>query len=416
MCTHISVILRCRRLHCSVVQHLCADEKLVPCCIWIAAVPSLRNWKQKEKSSSQVGLESMTLWVLSKINRITHVRVGTRVVVDNSSCVFNRITDFGMRCPLEENVSSGLTRRCLKTLENRVSFWFLMLLYFCQRQPRHLRTMNEYINNRVYLVGGSGAANNDPDIALECFSWSSSSQCSGEGQRQLCDNAGKGGGTATANHTIAAAPSATIAPVSSSTGPVAGPALVCMPASQEGDVPAARIGHAAVALTTSPTSSGRPSILVFGGEASNPGDPLYPKFADVYEATPKARSGDLVWRALTPPRVPTPRKSTSIDTEPHIAHDVPAPVAFHAFCAASVCGAGDGDGSSGTERALLIHGGMNQSSELLADLWAFFPGRLSSTASSGGGATREGGDGASVNSSYDGATTGWNRLQPQGEG
>lgn len=272
-------------------------------------------------------------------------------------------------------------------------------------------------------MGGSGTTTNDPDIALGCFSWSSSPASAVEGQRQLCDtDCSSRDAAAVTDHSVAAAPSATVLPISSAQH-VPVPALVRVSTSQEGDVPPARIGHAAVTLTTSslrsPPLSRLNSIFVFGGEASNPstcdedgsGPPVYPKYADVYEATPKATSGALIWRALSPPRAVSPRDPTIPDSEPHVAF--PAPVAFHASCAASVCVGGGGNSGSGTERALLIHGGKNQSSELLADLWAFFPGRLSKVASNGGGAVVEGGDGGSVNSDQ---TTGWERLQPQGEG
>lgn len=293
--------------------------------------------------------------------------------------------------------------------------------------PPHALSATE--PNRVYLVGGSGASTSDPDIALACFSWSSSPHSSGEAQQQSCNSACNSNDAAAVDDAVAAAaPSATISrklPTSS----VPRSAFGRVSASQEGDVPAARIGHAAVTLPSSsqrPTASSRPtSIFVFGGEASNPstahengsGRPVCRKFADVYEATPKAASGTLVWRALTPARVPTPRDPTAIDAEPHVSLDYPAPVAFHASCAACVSGT-SGGGSSGTERALLIHGGINQSSELLGDLWAFFPARLSHAASNGRGGAGEGGDaGRSVNTNSNGdRTTGWERLQPQGEG
>lgn len=278
-------------------------------------------------------------------------------------------------------------------------------------------------------MGGSGTTSNDPDIALGCFSLSSSPHSIGAGRQQSCTSTCNSSDSAAADHTVAAAPSATISPIPhASSAP--GPILVRATASQEGDVPVARIGHSAVTL---PHPSGRSppssrststSIFVFGGEAANPSTededgpepPWYPKFADVYEATPKHPSGTLVWRALTPPRTPTPRDPTTTDAEPHVAHDFPAPVAFHASCAASVCGTGGGNSSGGTERALLVHGGINQGSELLADLWAFVPARRSK-ASSNGGAVEGGDGGGSVNSDSNGdRTTGWELLQPQGEG
>jgi len=205
---------------------------------------------------------------------------------------------------------------------------------------------------RAYLVGGSGPTTNDPDIALGCLCWSWSSPC----------------------------------------GPEA------------------------------PTSS---SIFVFGGEASCPsaaacsgGDESapaeHPTLADVYEASPKGTSGILVWRALTPAgvRCPGGLKDT---TESDPVRDTPAPVAFPASCAASVrgsCEAENGGGNSdGIEEALLVHGGRDQRSELLADLWAFFPSRLSKCLLQVGG---EGGQ--EGNEDGCGTATGWQRLNPQGEG
>ena len=278
-------------------------------------------------------------------------------------------------------------------------------------------------------MGGSGTASNDPDIALGCFCWSSPQHPVGERRRQSCVGAcNNSSDSAAADHIVAAAPSATITPIRYAS-PAPDPVLVRVTASQEGDVPAARIGHSAVTLPNpsprSPPSSRTTStsIFVFGGEAANPstaddngsGPPSHPKFADVYEATPKTPSGTLVWRALTPPRVPAPRDPTTIDTEPIVTHDFPAPVAFHASCSASVCGAEGGNRSGGTERALLVHGGINQSSEMLADLWAFVPTRRSNASSNDGVVDGGDGSGAYGNSNGDG-TTGWELLQPQGEG
>ncbi|CAM9325983.1 unnamed protein product, partial [Laminaria digitata] len=74
--------------------------------------------------------------------------------------------------------------------------------------------------------------------------------------------------------------------------------------------------------------------------------------------------GTLVWRALStgPPRDTNDAGGVgeALDVDKP---DVPFPMAFHAACAASVRG----------KEAIVVHGGMNQSSELLGDLWALFP-------------------------------------------
>lgn len=245
-------------------------------------------------------------------------------------------------------------------------------------------------------------------------------------------------------------------PASTAPGQVSAPTLARITASQEGDVPTARIGHAAVTLTKCPSSSPPPSpsrfssIFLFGGEAPTPSTSgstdegsiplLYPKLGDVYEGTPKSPSGaTMVWRLLSPPgMMQTPRdepadagggrggnggNATTIDSDADV--DVPPPMAFHASCAALVrCsnngGGGDysGDGSSAAEEALLVHGGMDQSSELLTDLWAFFPSRLFKVASeeTGGGGVRGEGTSRIVGNSGGDWATGWEKLTPQGEG
>lgn len=164
---------------------------------------------------------------------------------------------------------------------------------------------------------------------------------------------------------------------------------------------------------------------------------MYPKLADVYEGTPKSPFGTLVWRSLTSSKTQPPRDPSTIDTiggsgnggnattdSDAVVH-VPAPMAFHASCAALLRGSSSGGDSSGdgrsgdssscgAEQALLVHGGMNRSSELLVDLWAFFPSRLSKVASGGTGG---GGDVGSAGGNSDrDRTTGWERLLPQGEG
>ena len=254
-------------------------------------------------------------------------------------------------------------------------------------------------------MGGSGTATSDPDIALSCFCWAWPHPVGAEGRH----------GNASGRQ-------------------FPSPTLTRVTASQEGDVPPARIGHAAVTLASSalaPTpSQTSSSIFVFGGEASGPNAAscsedetaaaTYPKLADVYEGCPKGSSGLLVWRALTPTRVRSPPDSTE-PPESDVARDVPPPMAFHASCAASIRGScdadsADGDGN-GTEKALLVHGGRGHNSEMLADLWAFVPGRLSKFLLQGEG---EGGQGDTENSKGGCGggvrATGWQLLQPQGEG
>lgn len=251
---------------------------------------------------------------------------------------------------------------------------------------------------------------------------------------------------------VAVAP-ADLSRAAAAAGPTPFPALARITASQEGDVPISRIGHAAVTLVDPSRAPLLSSIYLFGGEASNPtparngcgGSPVYPKLGDVYEATPKSGSAALVWRVLTlpdkvqsPPEASTTTKKTGgsngngneAATELGAAPIVPPPMAFHASCAACVPGSGSmrdpsgdkgsGDSGGGVERAMLIHGGLNQTSELLGDLWAFLPGRLSS-ADGGGGERGDGaagsGDVGSVGSNGDANRMArWERLLPEGEG
>lgn len=303
----------------------------------------------------------------------------------------------------------------------------------------------------MYLVGGSGTKTSDPDIALELFSWSSPCLSGAEGEKLHEPSSGTfDNSNAAEDKPVASAPAspATITSLGSSTpGAVSAPTLVRVTASQEGEVPTARIGHAAVTLTqppsSPPASSSRPSsIFLFGGEApiaSNCADegsrsPGYPKLGDIYEGTPKGPSGTLVWRSLTSSLTQTPQNSTAteaigasgnggnVTTAPDIVIDVPAPMAFHAFCAALVRGSsggssGDGNSDANVEQALLVHGGINQNLELLEDLWAFFPSRLSKLASGGQSGVVRGGDATSVDSNGGGVrATGWERLLPQGNG
>lgn len=325
-------------------------------------------------------------------------------------------------------------------------------------------------SSRVYLVGGSGNNTTDPDITLELYSWASPPLLRTEGGKQHhqpCSGTYEHS-NAGADGTVAPEPtSATTITLPASTAPGRAPAptLARMTASQQGEVPSARIGHAAVTLTRPPPSSSSlpspsrlSSIFLFGGESPTPSTAastdegykslVYPKLGDVYEGTPQSPSGTtLVWRSLSPPVMQTPREDpadtsggsgnggnvgnggNATATDPDANIDAPAPIAFHASCAALVRGSSsgggggsgdcDGDGSSGAEEALLVHGGMDQSLELSADLWAFFPSRISnkipSEGTGGGGVRGENASSAACNSGGDWATC-WERLTPQGEG
>ncbi|CAM9945143.1 unnamed protein product [Scytosiphon promiscuus] len=275
----------------------------------------------------------------------------------------------------------------------------------------------------VFLLGGSGTTTSDPDIALQLFSWSAPSSS------EHPDGVSKKGTTAA----TASAPAGTsLATRTFTTAPVA-PVLKRLVSSQEGDVPAARIGHAAVTLVDPASSTSiRPArIVLFGGEASNPtpassaedgsGYVVHLKLGDVYEATAKCPSGTLVWRALAVHSavLDTPREASTATAkvlggvknglapiESEDAPKEPSPMAFHASCAAPVSSGGS---SGDTELAMLIHGGIDQSSKLLGDLWAFFPGEVgveSEASNVGRGGSRDCG----------GRAAGWERLQTEGEG
>lgn len=292
-------------------------------------------------------------------------------------------------------------------------------------------------------MGGSGTATSDPDISVGLFSWSSPSLSRAGGRGEQHDGISK------TKQTAATAPAPTGASLATRdiTGSSVAPVLTRLVASQEGDIPAARIGHAAVTMVDpASSSSSRPaSIILFGGEASNPtpatstdddsGSLVYPKLDDVYEGIPKAPSGTLVWRALPFQRAvsETPREASPATTAkvgggakngvaPIDSEDVPlvpSPMAFHASCAALVSSSGKSSSNSigDAEPAMMIHGGMDESSQLLGDLWAFFPARRSEGlppgekgAAEASDVGRRGSSGASV------ITTGWERLQPEGEG
>lgn len=214
----------------------------------------------------------------------------------------------------------------------------------------------------MFLVGGSPPRNSGPDISLGLCSWSLSG-------RPCLPSRGNGPNESIPTENTVDEEAATVT-VLANTG-----------ACQEGDVPSARIGHSAIADLS------RSTIILFAGESLIPStNGSYPKLSDVYEGTPKEPSGALVWRALIDSKVANAEGSNLQ------APDTPAPMAFHATCAACVRG----------ERAMLVHGGMDEGMELLGDIWAFF-------------LTTELGDG---DHGKDGDTTGfsWERLVPEGAG
>lgn len=152
-----------------------------------------------------------------------------------------------------------------------------------------------------------------------------------------------------------------------------------------------------------------------------------------------------MWRVLTfPAKVQSPSEASTTTkntggsngngndkiTELGAAPIIPPPMAFHASCAACVPGSGSfsdpsgekgsGESGGGIERAMLIHGGLEQTSELLGDLWAFFPGRLPSVEREGGergeGAAGNGGVGSVGSNGDANRMARWERLLPEGEG
>lgn len=131
---------------------------------------------------------------------------------------------------------------------------------------------------------------------------------------------------------------------------------------QEGDVPLARLGHSAVVSSES-------SIILFGGEAATDGHQSI-KFSDVFEGTFDGASTTVVWRSLHTAAggegslgagannagvgvASTPGLELSPPIEP-------GPMAFHAFCAATLQG----------KWVMLVHGGIDDRSVMLQDLWA----------------------------------------------
>ena len=140
-------------------------------------------------------------------------------------------------------------------------------------------------------------------------------------------------------------------------------------------------------------SDAQPKIILFGGEACIRTDGGYPKLSDVYEGSPREPSGTLVWRALTGPPGETNNAEVVVGEADVVKPDGPVPMAFHAACAASVR----------DEEAIVVHGGMNQSSELLGDLWALFP-------------RSRPGDTSHAHGDDNSETFSWERLHPEGEG
>lgn len=236
-------------------------------------------------------------------------------------------------------------------------------------------------------MGGSTTSKEGPDVALGAYTLSRSNGPQGttRTQTQPGESARTPEGSSINEAAAAVLATTPIADGGSNTADARAVLTRCNTVSQAGDIPTARIGHAAVVVDPA-----QPKIILFGGEACIRNDGgEYPKLCDVYEGTPTEPSGTLVWRALSEP----PRENHTPEVpavgESDVAPDAPVPMAFHAACAASVRG----------EEAVVVHGGMNQSSELLGDLWAFFPRSTLGDGDHGNG----------------GESICWERLQPEGE-
>lgn len=231
----------------------------------------------------------------------------------------------------------------------------------------------------MYLVGGSATRKNDPDITLGSYILLSLSGDGPTEPRQQCKGTtlSNAAGTNRSPEHVTIGVTNAVAAVTNSKHTGA--------SSQEGDVPAARIGHAAVV-------SPRSTIIIFGGEASTPplsapaptlapdpvptpvnGQSLPPKLSDVYEGAPKEPLGTTItWRALINPAEltistggegkadATGGRGMSTTTPP--TRNTPGPRAFHAACSALIRG----------EWAMVVHGGVGDGpAGLLEDLWAF---------------------------------------------
>lgn len=264
----------------------------------------------------------------------------------------------------------------------------------------------------MYLVGGSATRKNDPDITLGSCSRSS---LSGDGRTepQQCNDTTISNATSANRSLVHAAVAVTNAAAAVASSKHIGPC------SQEGDVPAARIGHAAVV-------SPRSTIIIFGGEACTPSPPapapapvngqsLLPKLSDVYEGAPKEPSGTTIaWRALIDPAGSTistggegKADSTGgrgMSTTTSTTRDTPGPRAFHAACSALIRG----------EWAMVVHGGVGEGAAgLLEDLWGF---RLVGTGTrSNDTGHHELGDNDNDSSSKK-VDFSWERLIPDGTG
>lgn len=242
-------------------------------------------------------------------------------------------------------------------------------------------------------MGGSTTSKDGPEIALGAYSWSPPNGPHGTTSTGAQIQPNETTSTPKKDHTAAAAaPVLKTTPVaegeSNTAATTTAVLTTCSKVSQAGDIPAARIGHGAVVLAANPAQS---KIILFGGEACIRNDNgEYPKLSGVYEGTPSEPPGTLTWRALIEPSEETKNAEPVVVGGSEAEPDVPVPTAFHAACVASVRG----------EEAMVVHGGINQSSELLGDLWAFFP-----RAKVGDGDHGHGGE-----SFY------WERLQPEGGG
>lgn len=236
-------------------------------------------------------------------------------------------------------------------------------------------------------MGGSAAATDrkrDPNIFLNVYECTRSDPAytpPPEGSEQEC-----GGGSDNINVAVEAADSTATSPVVAASTAINGASgssnslpggLVEITTvdgvTQEGQVPPARIGHAAV------VDSSRSAIFVFGGEVASTtvaaSLPLFAKLSDVYEGVPKdSKPGRLSGITLTWRSLAEPASSTSVSAvgDPTAASNsrtnvvvtgthAPPPMAFHAACTASM----------NDEWAMIVHGGIDQNSCLLGNLWAF---------------------------------------------
>lgn len=117
---------------------------------------------------------------------------------------------------------------------------------------------------------------------------------------------------------------------------------------QEGEIPRARVGHS---IISGPLKS---TILLFGGEATSHG---WQKLGGVHEGNPKPDKEGMVWKDVS--RAPINAGQVTADNSE--ADTAPCPRSFHAACEAKINGTW----------AMIVHGGVDDRSMLLDDLWAY---------------------------------------------